>query len=882
MIEPLVDLELASPLTLLMEEEQYGDRQAEEALFLSFTTDLGFFETVALGVAQMTGARVSLVGDAAMSTIDPRAVRRAGRAYLPGQAVCGGAFHPKLMALVGPQRATVAIGSGNATLAGWQANAELWTVLRADQHCVPDLFGELALWLSGLPDRVRFSKGVPEALRRVAAGLAALHERAEAVHPHLRLVSSSERPIMDQLPAGPVEELAVCAPFHDPGAVTLRRLVERMRPRRLIVSFQPGFTELDGQALADLVTELDADVRLDDEPRYRHGKLIEWVVEGRRYALSGSPNLSAAALSASLENGGNCELGLIAPIRASLIPEGATVPTVDLRPLKFSIRPRAERKGPLLLGATRVQQGLHVMFARKLRTGGYLELSAAAAPPETWERVGEVPADVAEVLLTQAADGGSRLRLVTTVDGQASLSNIVFVVDPLHSQKRYGLSGTPAPTTMPGELFADEQLASKFLADLSALAATLTRPPASAASLSATVPAETARAGVVADRSGGWANYLDECAGRLGAPLLRFALGLSALPAEQEAAYEELLPVSWDEQFADDAEPGLDDDGLDDDDDLETVADPPTAVTPPPDLRAAGAAVRRRYQRWADRLTRIAPMLGLPEKMLVTRLLLWTAVAGAWDRDDHAWLGLLADAVRGLDADRPPAEVEPQVGSLAAVGLAVLRAHAPRHVSTATTVAFNRTAAVVDHLLPAAELEYVEQYCELLREAFGPALSPEAVLKLAAEIVQADPHEEAVRTLAEQGRDVHRHGGRLLHVTGTFGNARLVALQAVAAAQAAGLVGAWATSSDGSWALVVWRRPDLFTVGSGPRILWRHYRLTGLRDPRSLAAQRSFDGAPTVSHGLLRGPFPEALAVLADLGLPPDPRPPLDCTHVSG
>ncbi|MEU6793130.1 hypothetical protein ABZ907_15650 [Nonomuraea wenchangensis] len=106
------------------------------------------------------------------------------------------------------------------------------------------------------------------------------------------------------------------------------------------------------------------------------------------------------------------------------------------------------------------------------------------------------------------------------------------------------------------------------------------------------------------------------------------------------------------------------------------------------------------------------------------------------------------------------------MGSLAAVGLAVLRAHAPRHVSTATTVALNRCAAVVDHLLPAAEPEYVEQYCELLREAFGPVLSPEAMLKLAAEVVEADPHDGAIRTLAEQGREAHRPGERLLHVTG--------------------------------------------------------------------------------------------------------------------
>ncbi|MEV7008899.1 hypothetical protein [Streptosporangium sp. NPDC051022] len=869
MTEPLADLKLASPLTLLIEEERHGDRQAEEALFLSFTTDLGFFETVVLGVAQACGARVTLVGDAAMSVVDPRAVRRAGRTYLPGQAVCGGAFHPKLVVLVGAQRATVAIGSGNVTLAGWQANAELWTVLRADQDHVPDLFGELASWLSGLPDRVRFSAGVPEALRRVANGLAALREQAEPMYPELRLVSSSEQPIMNQLPTGPVEELAVCAPFHDPGAVTLRRLVERMRPQRLVVSFQPGFTELDGQALTDLATQLGADVRLDDEPRYRHGKLIEWVIKGRRYALTGSPNLSAAALSTSLENGGNCELGIITPIDASRMPEGVPVSTADLRPLKFSIRSRAERKGPLLLGATRVEQGLHVMFARTLRTGGYLELSAAAAPPETWERIGEVSADIAEVLLPLLADGGSRLRLVTTVDGEVCRSNVVPVVDPSHAQNRHGLTGTSAPAVRPNQFFADPHLADKFLTDLSALAATLTRPPTPAAS------AETARVEVVSDRTSSGAAYLDECAGRLGTPLLRFALGLSSLPAEQESAYEELLPVSWDEHFADDADAGLDSD------DPETVADQPAAIAALPDLRTSDVGLRRRYQRWAERLTRVAPTLEFPERMLVTRLLLWTAAAGAWDRDDRAWLNLLADAVCELGVGTPPAEVESQLGSLAAVGLAVLRAHAPRHVSTPATVAFTQAITVVDHLLPAAEPEYVEQYSELLRDAFGPALSPDAVQRLAAEIVQADPLADAVHTLAEQGHDVHRHAERLLHVTGTFSNAQLVALQAVAAAQASGLVGAWATSSNGTWALVVWRRPDLFTINAGPRVLWRHYRLTGLLDPRSLAAQRSFDGARPVRHGPFIEPFPEALAVLADLDLPPIPQPPLDCTSWS-
>jgi hypothetical protein len=58
----------------------------------------------------------------------------------------------------------------------------------------------------------------------------------------------------------------------------------------------------------------------------------------------------------------------------------------------------------------------------------------------------------------------------------------------------------------------------------------------------------------------GWQRYLDECASRIGHALLRFALALPMPTNGAETAYEALLPVSWDEQFSDDFEAGLDDD----------------------------------------------------------------------------------------------------------------------------------------------------------------------------------------------------------------------------------------------------------------------------------------------------------------------------------
>src|SRR5258707_252144 len=104
------DTGLPSPLTLLLQRAADQRATAEEILFLSFTLDLGFFERTALGPAHALGGRVTVVGDAAVVRHDPRAVRRAGRSYLPGLAACRGAFHPKLAVIVGSEEATVAIG----------------------------------------------------------------------------------------------------------------------------------------------------------------------------------------------------------------------------------------------------------------------------------------------------------------------------------------------------------------------------------------------------------------------------------------------------------------------------------------------------------------------------------------------------------------------------------------------------------------------------------------------------------------------------------------------------------------------------------------------------------------------------------------------------
>ncbi|MBA2552662.1 MAG: hypothetical protein H0V10_02970 [Geodermatophilaceae bacterium] len=285
----------------------------------------------------------------------------------------------------------------------------------------------------------------------------------------------------------------------------------------------------------------------DTEKRYRHGKLIEWSVGGARYALTGSPNLSSSALLHSVHEGGNCELGMIAPVTSSLLPEGEETAPGQIRALPVGQR-RDSRSALLLLGATRVDgPRLHIQLVRPLSgTNGQVELSPATAPPESWERVGDVGVGVHEKVVQVAAEGGSRIRVTQMgADGILRHSNTVYVLDFRRASQRFSSpAASQTPRIQPADLFQDTRLAERFFADMANLAAGGSPPPAVA---TARQPRNTSTTRVDEQRDG-WQHYLDLCAGRLGHPLLRFALGQASKPDDQDDAGPESeapAPVNW-------------------------------------------------------------------------------------------------------------------------------------------------------------------------------------------------------------------------------------------------------------------------------------------------------------------------------------------------
>jgi hypothetical protein len=260
-------------------------------------------------------------------------------------------------------------------------------------------------------------------------------------------------------------------------------------------------------------------------------------------------------------------------------------------------------------------------------------------------------------------------------------------------------------------------------------------------------------------------------------------------------------------------------------------------------------------------------------------MLLTMIALGAWDSDDDAWSPLLAHVLAALGREEdPPAEAEAALGSIAAVGLALLRAHTPRYDrSSEAALRYRRAVRVVEHLLPAVDPELIAEYTSMLEKRFGSVVDPEAVWNLASEVVQDDAIADAIRGLEDQGKQVHADHPAVLHVLGEPRNPAFAALEAIAAAQDV-TVAAWARNSARRWALLAWRDPDLYRVElDNGIVLWRHYRCSRRITPRALVTARDFDLADRIRRQAMNQPIPDAMELVRELGV--DPARGVGCPH---
>ena len=893
---------VASPLSQLFAEERHADRQAREALFCTFNADLGFFERTILGVTQATGARTTIIADARMSNPDPRAARNAGIRYVSGVAAThnGSAFHPKLLVVVGPERVVVAVGSGNLSVGGWHLNAETWTVATGNRARCVALATEISLWLRSLDQVCAITPQAVDGLRRTAAALDALVTGGEVVQTGHRFVHNLQQPIIEQLPAGPVEELLLYAPFHDTNASAVRALVERLAPGRVTIAIQSGRrTVIQPRALEHIFDELAVPLNVveDSGKAYRHGKVVEARTVTGRWTLTGSPNLSAAALLWTAADRGNVELGVVAEPSVSLFPKGTRIALGDVPAVSITSS-AVIRSAPkvVLIEAIRTIDGLRVTFTRALDAPVPI-LASRGTDYDIWAEVGAAPAAMAtHVFKGVYLPGGSRVRVSWNANGSVEEGQLVFVTDPDQALARIGEDRTRRNAIHgPTELLGDPRLIERWMDGIRQLAAAsraVTLPRVGGAP---TGDAESKASGDkqrIDSDADDWLTYADDARARLGGKMFRFALGgLPAAARGFDDADQALLSPT--DRLLEEHTAGLQDDDpntVNDEIDPGNVEDirrvsaerAPHWIAGPrqDDPQELSEHDRRRIRRQLWRAAHEAPNLPAVDRLAIGGLVLvaiqwkvWDAAAGA-----GGWIKALASVLAVLDLGDIPPNIEPNVASFAAVAIYMTRDHLDTSRGIRDAGDYKSAAGRIAHLLPAADLDLIGDHGAGLRNSRGFPIDTDEVMRIISMIVQNDPFDDAIDALRVQHSDwkTHRHQGPVLHIHGSFRNAFSAAAETSDKVDSLDEVAVWATSTHGNWALVVRSNRELFCIEptTGP-VMWRHLRLNPLATASRIARDRELASRLRVPHGPLRNAIPEAMATFVRIGLdiahmPPD------------
>ena len=315
------------PKLSLLDELRKGGYEA--SLIATFNAYLPFYEEVVLRRFVNGGVRHNvLLMDARQyaASLGSHPPRLAGRRYTLLPIQVAGAFHPKLIFLVGKHKGLVVVGSHNMTLAGFGFNRELTNVVRiqgADDSAgvalARDVWNEVEHWLADLTDGV--PKQVAEMVRRV-----------QDFAPWMKAVATPDAtrnllagrpggiPLWEQFMAlvdGYVSEVSVSGAFFDQELEFLGRVKQDLQPERLTVGIDPTTVQIPFKARSIAGISLVRADRLgvesdaaEDGNRYLHAKgIFVRQTNGGAVFACGSANPSAPAWLATATRG-NVELML--------------------------------------------------------------------------------------------------------------------------------------------------------------------------------------------------------------------------------------------------------------------------------------------------------------------------------------------------------------------------------------------------------------------------------------------------------------------------------------------------------------------------------------------------------------------------------------------
>jgi len=286
----------------------------EYALITTFNLDIGFFERFVVNSMYEKGLRkIALFVDAnelvnALKEVDNCAI---GRKYFVCPVEMNGAFHPKLILLLGQDRARLIIASANLTSSGYFRNSEIFNVFEFNANH-PET-------LSLISDAISFFEAINKLSFQhdedVFDDIKKLSYYGKTAHnEERRLIHNLDKPILDQLAeiVRDVKKIDIAAPFYDNELSAVRALSEQNPDAGITLYVQNRKSRFPiFHQSSPYISELRAYDSANKRSAFYHGKVLRFETSESSFVLYGSANCTQSALMKSFPQGGNIECSVL-------------------------------------------------------------------------------------------------------------------------------------------------------------------------------------------------------------------------------------------------------------------------------------------------------------------------------------------------------------------------------------------------------------------------------------------------------------------------------------------------------------------------------------------------------------------------------------------
>ncbi len=291
----------------------------EIALLTTYNFEIPFFEQYILPLLTKNSIKtINLFVDSEQlnQALSRNSSFHLGRKYFVTPIRINGAFHPKVILLIGEKKAKLIISSANIKLSGYMHNNEVFNSFDYSEDKV-QYAGLIRSAISFFKDLISISAVKDTAVVQRLNDYSITSEGDDSVS----LLFNTQTPIIQQLFTGieeTIERINIAVPFYDRSLDGLREIIKRSGCENVHLYIQnktntfPREYNQSSHIVSEELFHIFKTVKSKANTKsFFHGKVIELVSTQHSYIFYGSANCTSNALLRTYRQNGNIECGVL-------------------------------------------------------------------------------------------------------------------------------------------------------------------------------------------------------------------------------------------------------------------------------------------------------------------------------------------------------------------------------------------------------------------------------------------------------------------------------------------------------------------------------------------------------------------------------------------